>query len=192
MIIRKMFTVINQTIVEGENKLEKPTQKVVAAAVIKNPYANKYQEDLSLLMDYGEELGSILAERAVHALNIPYSKVESYGKAAIIGEDGELEHGAALLHPKLGRIIRTLVEEGNAMMPSTKKVGGMGTAIDIPLHYKKAAFVRSHYDAIEFSIPDAPKRDEIVVAIAFTDSGRPLPRVGGLEKENIKGEDGLY
>jgi hypothetical protein len=192
MNIRKLVTIIEETAIEGQRELVKPTRKAAAVAVIKNPFAGKYQEDLSLLVDYGEELGGVLAEKAVRALGVSYAEVESYGKAAIVGEDGEIEHAAALLHPKLGRVVRALVKEGKAMMPSAKKRGGIGTSIDIPLHYKKAAFVRSHYDAMEIRIPDAPNRDEIVLAVAFADSGRPLARVGGLRKEEVKGEDGLY
>jgi len=192
MNIRKLVTIVEETTIEGQRELPKPTRRAAAVAVIKNPFAGNYQEDLSLLIGYGEKLGSLLAEKAVRALDISYDEVESYGKGAIVGEDGEIEHAAALLHPKLGGIVRVLVKEGKAMMPSAKKRGGIGTSIDIPLHYKKAAFVRSHYDAMEIRIPDAPNRNEIVLAIVFTDSGRPLARVGGLRKEEVKGEDGLY
>src|SRR3989442_14077499 len=116
---------------------------------------------------------------------------QSYGKAAIVGEAGELEHAAAILHPKLGAPLRKAVEKGAALVPSAKKMGGLGTAIDVPLGHKDAAFVRSHFDAVEIRIPDAPRADEIVVAVALTDSGRPLARVGGLQTSEVKGEDGL-
>jgi hypothetical protein len=117
--------------------------------------------------------------------------VESYGKAAAVGEDGELEHAAAILHPKLGAPVRRVLGKGAALIPSAKKRGGMGVSLDIPLGHKDAAFVRSHFDAMEVRVPDAPRAREIVVAIAVTDSGRPLARVGGLTKDQIKGEDGL-
>ncbi|SMB93377.1 Amino acid synthesis [Thermanaeromonas toyohensis ToBE] len=191
MEIRKLVTIVEETHMEGEKKLDKPVRKAAAIAVIKNPFAGKYQEDLSELMDYGEQLGKLLGERAVAALGIPKEAVESYGKAAIVGEKGELEHAAAILHPKFGKPFREAVQEGKAIIPSAKKIGGMGTPIDVPLHFKNAAFVRSHYDAMEVRIPDAPRADEILVAAVVTDSGRPLPRVGGLKKEEVKGEDGL-
>ena len=125
------------------------------------------------------------------ALGIKPSDAHSYGKAAIVGEGGEIEHAAALLHPKMGAGLRIAVEKGAALVPSSKKRGGMGTAIDVPLGHKDAAFVRSHFDAIEARVSDAPRKNEIVVVIAVTDSGRPLPRVGGLQTHEIKGLDGL-
>ena len=142
-------------------------------------------------MAIGEELGGLLGERAVLALGIQPHQAESYGKAAIVGENGELEHAAAILHPRLGKPLRAAVEKGAALVPSAKKMGGPGTPLDVPLGHKDAAYVRSHFDAIEVRVADAPRADEILVAVAVTDSGRPLPRVGGLTKEDAKGEDGL-
>jgi hypothetical protein len=139
----------------------------------------------------GEELGQILTERAVAALGIDGPQAQSYGKAAAVGEDGELEHAAAILHPKLGAPARKVLGKGAALIPSSKKRGGPGVPFDIPLGHKDAAFVRSHFDGMEVRIADAPRADEIVVAVAVTDSGRPLPRVGGLKADEIKGEDGL-
>lgn len=191
MEIRKIITVVEETHRESGKEVSPPTRKAAAVAVIKNPFARQYAEDLSLLMDYGERLGGMLGERAVAALGIPKERVESYGKAAIVGLGGELEHAAAILHPKLGKPLREAVGGGKAIIPSAKKMGGAGTPIDVPLHYKDAAFVRSHFDAMEIRVTDAPRDDEIVVAIAVTDSGRPLARVGGLKKEEVKGEDGL-
>jgi hypothetical protein len=127
----------------------------------------------------------------VQALGIEPGQAESYGKAAIVGESGELEHAAAILHPKLGAPLRAAVEKGAALVPSSKKRGGLGTAIDVPLGHKDAAYVRSHFDAMEARIGDAPRANEIVVAVVVTDSGRPLPRIGGLKASEIKGEDGL-
>ncbi|HEY7687392.1 MAG TPA: amino acid synthesis family protein, partial [Dongiaceae bacterium] len=156
-----------------------------------NPYAGQFVADLKPLMDVGEELGALLTKRCVEALGIPGGKAESYGKAAIVGENGELEHAAAILHPQMGKPVRAVLEKGAALIPSAKKRGGPGTPIDVPLGHKDAAFVRSHFDAVEVRIADAPRANEILVAIAVTDSGRPLPRVGGLQKHEIKGEDGL-
>jgi hypothetical protein len=187
--IRKMVTVVEDIFYEGGQKAEKPIRKVAAIAVMKNPFAGKFEENLNLLVDNGEELGKILGDRAVAALE--GRKPESYGKAAIVGEAGESEHAAALLHPKLGTPLRAAVGGGKAIIPSVKKIGRMGDEIDIPLHYKDAAFVRSHFDGMTVSVNDAPKADEILVAIAVTDGGRPNPRVGGLKKEEAKGEDGL-
>jgi hypothetical protein len=147
--------------------------------------------DLAVLMDIGEELGGYLGERCIAALGIRPGEAESYGKAAIVGEEGEIEHAAAILHPKLGAPLRLAVEKGAALVPSAKKMGTLGTAIDVPLGHKDAAFVRSHFDAIEARVSDAPRAGEIVVAVAVTDSGRPLPRVGGLMSNEIKGVDGL-
>jgi hypothetical protein len=160
-------------------------------AVIANPCAGRYVEALDELTAIGEELGGVLAAKCVAALGIEPHQVESYGKAAIVGEAGELEHAAAILHPKMGASLRRAVEKGAALVPSAKKMGGLGTAIDVPLGHKDAAFVRSHFDAIEARVADAPRAHEIVVVVAVTDSGRPLARVGGLTKDQIKGEDGL-
>lgn len=189
--IRKILTFVEETRSEMGRDVNPPTRRAAAAAVIENPFAGKYVEDLSELMDIGEELGGLLAERAVAALGIPGPSVESYGKAAAVGENGELEHAAAILHPKLGAPVRKALGKGAALIPSSKKRGGLGVPLDIPLGHKDAAFVRSHFDGMEIRIADAPRANEIVVAVAVTDSGRPLARVGGLAKEQIKGEDGL-
>jgi hypothetical protein len=160
-------------------------------AVIENPFAGRYEENLDALISIGEELGGLLGDKCVAALGIAPADAQSYGKAAIVGEAGELEHAAAILHPKLGAPLRKAVEKGAALVPSSKKRGGLGTAIDVPLGHKDAAFVRSHFDAMEARVSDAPRANEIVVAVVVTDSGRPLPRIGGLQASEIKGEDGL-
>jgi hypothetical protein len=174
-----------------DQKIEPPTRRAAAVAVIENPFAGRYVEDLSELIDIGEELGDLLARRAVAALGIEGPRAESYGKAAAVGENGELEHAAAILHPKLGAPVRKVLGTGAALIPSSKKRGGPGTVIDVPLGHKDAAFVRSHFDGMEVRVPDAPRANEIVIAVAITDSGRPLARVGGLKKNEIKGADGL-
>jgi hypothetical protein len=189
--IRKIVTVVEETLTEAGRDINPPTRRAAAIAVIANPFAGRYQEDLALLIDVGEELGGLLAERAVKALGIDPTKIESYGKAAAVGANGELEHAAAILHPKLGAPFRKVLGKGAALIPSSKKRGGPGVALDIPLGHKDAAFVRSHFDGMEVRVVDAPAADEIVVAVAVTDSGRPLPRVGGLKVSEIKGEDGL-
>lgn len=178
-MIRKLLTIVEETHREGEHDIRPPTRKAAAIAVIGNPYAGRHSDDLGELVQLGEMLGGLLGERAVRALGLLPGQVQSYGKAAIVGEDGELEHAAALLHPEMGAPLRAAVERGAALIPSAKKRGGMGTAIDVPLAHKDAGAEASHFDAMELRVPDAPRRDEIVVAIVVTDSGRPMPRVGG-------------
>lgn len=189
--IRKLAVWVEETHREGGREIAPPTRKAVAAAVIQNPFAGVYAQDLSDLVEIGAELGDLLGRRCVAALGIRPDQAESYGKAALVGVNGELEHAAALLHPKMGAPLRAAVEKGAALVPSSKKRGGMGQDLDIPLGHKDAAYVRSHFDGIEIRIPDAPRANEILVAIAVTDSGRPLPRVGGLTAEEAEGRDGL-
>lgn len=189
--IRKIVTIVDEIQREMGRPVSPPTRRAVAAAVIANPFAGRYAEDLSALTAIGEELGELLTRRCIAALGIAGGQAESYGKAAIVGEGGELEHAAAILHPKMGTPVRRVLEKGAALIPSAKKMGSLGTPIDVPLGHKDAAYVRSHFDAIEIRVPDAPRAGEIVVAIAVTDSGRPAPRIGGLTKDEIKGEDGL-
>jgi hypothetical protein len=189
--IRKLVVQVDETRKEMGRDVSPPTRRAVAIAVIENPYAGRYSENLDELIAIGEELGALLGQKAVKALGIEPGQAQSYGKAAIVGERGELEHAAAILHPKLGAPLRVAVEKGAALVPSAKKQGTLGTAIDVPLGHKDAAFVRSHFDAVEARVSDAPRANEIVVAVAVTDSGRPLPRIGGLQASEIKGEDGL-
>jgi hypothetical protein len=189
--IRKIIVQVDELRSEMGRDITPPARKALAMAVIENPYAGRYSENLDELVAIGEELGALLGEKCVKALGIAPGQAQSYGKAAIVGEAGELEHAAAILHPKLGAPLRKAVEKGAALVPSSKKRGGLGTAIDVPLGHKDAAFVRSHFDAMEARVSDAPRANEIVVAVVVTDSGRPLPRIGGLQASEIKGEDGL-
>ncbi|MEM5460398.1 MULTISPECIES: amino acid synthesis family protein [Paraburkholderia] len=189
--LRKLVVQVDETRIEMGQAVEPPARRAVAIAVIDNPYAGRYEAKLDALIEAGEELGALLGNKCVQALGIAPGEAQSYGKAAIVGEAGELEHAAAILHPKLGAPLRVAVEKGAALVPSAKKMGTLGTAIDVPLGHKDAAFVRSHFDAIEARVSDAPRANEIVVAVAVTASGRPLPRIGGLQVSEIKGEDGL-
>ena len=189
--IRKIIVQTDEVRVEMGRDVQPPVRKALAMAVIENPSAGRYVENLDELIAIGEELGGLLGARCVQALGIEPGQAQSYGKAAIVGEAGELEHAAAILHPKLGAPLRVAVEKGAALVPSSKKMGGLGTAIDVPLGHKDAAYVRSHFDAMEARVADAPRANEIVVAVVVTDSGRPLPRVGGLTASEIKGVDGL-
>jgi hypothetical protein len=190
-MIRKLLTMVEETREEAGQTVEPPTRKAAAIAVIWNPYVGTQAEELSELVDFGETLGDLLGQRAVAALGVEPAKVHSFGKAAIVGEDGELEHAAAVLHTKLATSLRRTVGKGAALVPSAKKRGGMGTAIDVPLGHKDAAYVSSHFDGMEIRVTDAPRRDEIVVAVVVTDSGRPLPRIAGLNVAEIEGKDGL-
>ena len=189
--IRKLVVQVDEIRREMGRDITPPTRRALAMAVITNPYAGAYAENLDALIAIGEELGGLLGEKCIQALGITPGQAQSYGKGAIVGEAGELEHAAAILHPKLGAPLRRAVEKGAALVPSAKKQGGVGTAIDVPLGHKDAAFVRSHFDAMEARIGDAPRANEIVVAVVVTDSGRPLARIGGLQVHEIKGEDGL-
>ena len=189
--IRKIIVQTDEVRVEMGRDVQPPVRKALAMAVIENPCAGRYVENLDELVAIGEELGALLGARCVAALGIEPGQAQSYGKAAIVGEAGEREHAAAILHPKLGTPLRVAVEKGAALVPSSKKMGGLGTAIDVPLGHKDAAYVRSHFDAMEARVADAPRANEIVVAIVVTDSGRPLARIGGLQVSEIKGVDGL-
>lgn len=189
--IRKLIVQVDEVRIEMGRPVDPPTRRALAMAVINNPCAGRYVDNLDELVAIGEELGGLLGARCVQALGIQSGQAHSYGKAAIVGEAGEIEHAAAILHPKLGAPLRKAVEKGAALVPSAKKQGGLGTAIDVPLGHKDAAFVRSHFDAMEARVSDAPRANEIVVAVVVTDSGRPLARVGGLQASEIQGQDGL-
>jgi hypothetical protein len=186
--VRKWVTFTEEIRSEGGRDLEKPLRRVAVAAVLVNPYAGRYSDDISELIDAGEILGDELMRRCQAALD---DTVEAYGKGGIVGEHGELEHVAAVLHPKFGAPVRSLVD-GVSILPSVKKRGGIGAHLDIPVHHVKAMLVRSHFDAMEICVPDAPMADELLVALAVTNGGRPHARVGGLKAEDAVGTDGLH
>jgi hypothetical protein len=186
--IRKLVTLVEEVRAEAGIPAARPLRRVATAAVVSNPYASQYQEDLSALVEFSRELGRLLGTRAVEALG---DAPESYGKAAIAGQDGEQEHANAFLTTVFGDELRRAVGGGKAWITSATKVGPMGTSLDVPLAYKDALYVRSHYDAIEVRIPDAPRPNEIVVVVAVTNGGRLNARLGGLAKDDAKGEDGL-
>ena len=191
MDVRKYVDIVEEIRRENGKPVNPPARKAAAVAVISNPFAARYEEDLAPLTDVGDILGEELSRRALRALEVTPDKVESFGKGAIVGLGGELEHAAAILHPKLGHAVRRVVGGGKTMMPSAKKVGAAGTELDVPLHCKEAALVRSHFDAMPVRLQDAPRDDEILVVVVLTDAGRPLSRVGGLKKEDITVRDGL-
>ncbi|EBA06783.1 amino acid synthesis family protein [Sagittula stellata] len=191
MKLRRLITLVEETRIEMGQPISPPARRALAAAVIANPYAGRYVEDLAELIGTGAELGALLGTEALAALGCAAGDVQGYGKAALVGEDGELEHAAALLHPTLGAPLRDVLGGGKALVPSSKAMGGPGTVIDVPLGHKDAAYVRSHFDGMRLQLPDAPRRGEIVVAVALQLGGRPNPRVSGLTHAEVTGADGL-
>ena len=187
--IRSFHTFIEHKIVEAGKRADVPLRKVAAIAVIENPYAGTYVEDLRPLIEASAELGHELAALAVRAME-PY-RGESYGKAAIVGIAGEQEHGNALVTTTFAEPLRKAVGGGKAWISSFTKRGVAGTAIDVPLAYKDALYVRSHYDGMTVTLPDAPQPDEIAVIVCLANRGRLNARVGGLARNQAKGQDGL-
>ena len=175
MDIRKIVLTSEEVLADAGDRLTQPVRRVAAIAVIKNPYAGRFAEDLSPLFDVGMDLGSLLMKRVVDLLG---GRAVSYGKSAIVGTLGEVEHGAAIIHPRLGKPMREAVGGGEAIIPSNAKVAGPGTAIDIPLGHKDNVWSFDHFDTMTVMIADAPRPDEIVVAMAVADGGRPRPRSG--------------
>lgn len=190
MKLRRLITLTEEVRTEMGRPVP-PARRALAAAVIANPFAGRYAEDLSELIETGATLGEMLGQEALTALRCAPESVEGYGKAALIGEAGELEHGAALLHPSLGAPLRAVIGGGKALVPSSKAMGGPGCVLDVPLGHKDAAYVRSHFDGMRLQLNDAPRASEIVVAVALQQTGRPNPRVGGLTHAEITGADGL-
>ena len=174
--IRRIVIQIEEIHNEIGKTVDPPARKATVAAIIKNPYAGKYVENLEPLYDMGAEIGGLLAKKAVVAMDVEPAAIGSYGKGAIVGLDGEIEHAAAILHPRFGKPVREAVEKGDDIIASTKKTGGPGSVLVMPLTNKNSIWSFDHMDATEISLPDAPRTDEIVVALAVADSGRPLAR----------------
>lgn len=174
--IRKTVVVLEETETDMGRAVSKRKAKVCVAAVIKNPLAGIYSDDLESIRELGKNISGQLAEKGVQILGIAPEQVESYGKGAIVGVDGEIEHSAALLHPRFGGPVRSAVFEGKDIIPGTKKVGGPGSSITMPVTNKNNIWEFDDMDAMEISIPDAPKADEIVVAVVLAIGGRPLCR----------------
>ena len=187
--IRKFQVFVEHAIGDSEARHETPLRKVAAAAVLENPYAGQYVEDLQHLMEASANLGTRLAALAVDAL-VPYS-AQSYGKAAIAGINGEQEHANALITTTFAEPLREAIGGGKAWISSFTKLGAPGTPIDIPLASKDALYVRSHYDGMTITLHDAPLPNEIVVILCLANRGRIKARVGGLALDEIKGMDGL-
>ncbi len=190
MDIRRLYTVVEETLHDMGQEQPEPLRKVAVVAVIKNPHAGTtYVDDLSDLIDGSVELGKRIAQMASKQMS-PYT-VESYGKAALIGTGGEQEHGVACLTTVYGNVLRHEIGGGKAWISSITKRVGPGQPVDIPLAHKDALFVRSHYDGMTIMVPDAPLEDEICVICCFANRGRLNHRVGGPSKDDIVGEDGL-
>jgi hypothetical protein len=187
--LRKYVSTIEETHHDGGPVLNWPVIKAVVGGVIANPYAGEYVPDIQPMMKALEPLAVDLTERVMKLLDAKGSELEAYGKGAIVGLAGELEH-AALWHQPSGFGIRHAMGGARSIVPSTVKVAAAGARIDIPLHHVAAAYVRSHFDAIEFCVPDGPKPDEIVFIVAASIGGRPHARVGGLTPAEIKVGDG--
>jgi hypothetical protein len=186
--VRKFVTLIEHVVREAGIGVDHPLRKAAVCAVLKNPYAGQYSQDLSAIVEGSAELGRQLSQMLVAAIGEP---VQSYGKSALVGLDGEVEHAHAFLTSVLADELRDAVGGGKAWISSTGKRGVPGASIDVPLACKDALFVRSHYDTLSVAVSDAPGNDEVVVIVAGANHGRPNFRLGGLKYEEIKGEDGL-
>jgi hypothetical protein len=188
--LRKIAMQFEEIYHEGGPPPAQPLVRAAILAVTRNPYAGRYVEDLTPLMEALRPLGIELARRLIDALGGRREAIEGYGKGAIVGTAGELEHGA-LWHAPGGHAMREALGEARAIVPSTKKIGVAGTRLDVPLTHIRASYVRSHLDAIEVGLADAPRPDELVLILAMTTGGRIHARAGGLKASEIKGEDGL-
>lgn len=188
--IRKFVTVVDEVLHEFGPPPAKPQKRGAVLAVIDNPFAGRYVEDIQPFMDDLRPLGLDMAQRLIKALGGNVGVIEGYGKAAIVGTAGELEHGA-LWHNPGGYAMREVLGDAKAIVPSTKKVGGPGTRIDVPITHINASYVRSHFDAIEVGINDAPRANEMVVILAMTTGARIHNRAGGLDMADVVGKDGL-
>ncbi len=188
--IRKVVHVVEEIFHEGGPRAEVPLRRAAALAVIRNPFAGRYVEQIEEFMNDLKPLGVEMATLLVAELGGDAKIVEGYGKGAIVGANGELEHGA-LWHVPGGYAMRENLNGAKAIVPSTKKVGGPGSRLDVPITHINASYVRSHFDAMEVGIPDAPRADEMVLALVMTTGARIHARVGGLKASEIKGEDGL-
>lgn len=188
--VRKKLTVVEEVFHEGGPPAHVPLRRAAALAVIHNPFAGRFVEDIAGFMDDLNPLGLEMAHSLVQALGGDPKIIEGYGKGAIVGSAGELEHGA-LWHVPGGYAMRQVLGDAKAIVSSTKKVGGPGTRLDVPITHINASYVRSHFDAMEVGITDAPRADEIVLALVMTTGPRIHARVGGLKASEVKGEDGL-
>jgi len=187
--LRKTQLIIEDISHDGGPELAVPRKRAAMLAVVQNPFAGRYEAEVEGAMEDLKPLGAMMSERLIEAMG-GADKVDAYGKGAIVGEAGEIEHGA-LWHVPGGYAMRGLVQPSKAIVPSAMKVGGMGAVLDVPLGHVNAAYVRSHFDAMTLGVPDGPKSNEIVFALVMAFGGRPHARMGGLLIEDVTGEDGL-
>lgn len=188
--IRKVLTIVEDIFHEGGPVSDVPLKRGAVIAVIENPFAGSYHEDIADFMKDLEPLGLDMATRLLNALGGDAKAIQGYGKGSIIGQAGELEHGA-LWHAPGGYAMRDVLGNAKAIVPSTKKVGGPGTRLDVPITHINASYVRSHFDAMEVGVPDGPRANELAFILVMTTGSRIHARVGGLNAADIKGEDGL-
>ncbi len=188
--VRKMLVSVEETFHEGGPVAETPLRKASCIAVIENPYAGRYEEDIAGFMDDLKPLGVEMAGKLIEALGGDANNIQGYGKGAIVGEAGEIEHGA-LWHVPGGYSMRELIKDSMAIVPSTKKVGAPGTKLDVPMTHTNASYVRSHFDAMEVGLNDAPRANELLLVLVMSTGARVHNRAGGLNADEIKGEDGL-
>jgi hypothetical protein len=189
-IIRKVAVFSEEIHHDGGPAPETPHRRAAAMALVKNPFAGRYAEDLQSAMEDLKPLGLLLTEKLIAALGGDVAAIDAYGKGAIVGTAGEIEHGA-MWHVPGGYAMRERLGASKAIVPSAMKVGGFGATLDVPLGHANAAYVRSHFDAIAVSAPDGPRPDEILFVLAMACGGRVHSRMGGLEARDVKGEDGL-
>lgn len=187
--IRKTVLCVEEIAHDGGPRLAKPLLKGWCAVVLRNPFAGRYEPDLMWMMEAMKPVGLMVAEKLLAGLGGDAARIEAYGKGGVVGSAGELEHGA-LWHVAGGYAMRGLLGQALAIVPSMTKMGGLGTALDIPIHHRNAAYVRSHFDGITAAVPDAPRADEILFALAMTTGGRPHARVQGLTQDAISAWDG--
>jgi len=188
--VRKRLVAVEEIFHEGGPPAAEPLKRGAIVTVIRNPFAGRYVEDIAGFMKDLEPLGLNMAGELLAALGGDPSAIEGYGKGAIVGAAGELEHGA-LWHVPGGYAMREILGDAKAIVPSTKKVGGPGTRLDVPITHVNASYVRSHFDAMEVGVTDAPRADELALVLVMTTGPRIHARVGGLKASEIKGEDGL-
>lgn len=189
-VIRKTAILTETIYHEGGPAPETPLRRAACMTVIANPFAGRYVEDIQGFMDDLKPLGAQMAQQLIAALGGDAAAIQGYGKGAIVGTNGELEHGA-LWHVPGGYAMRDTIADSMAIVPSTKKIGGPGTRLDVPITHTNASYVRSHFDAMEVGLSDGPKADEILLVLVMSTGPRIHARVGGLAAEDVKGEDGL-
>jgi hypothetical protein len=190
VIIRKMVTSIEEIFHEGGPRANTPLKRGYVMAVIENPYAGSYVEDIQPFMEDLKPLGLDMAQKLLAALGVEAGQIEGYGKGSIVGTAGELEHGA-LWHAPGGYAMRDVLGGAKAIVPSSKKVGAAGVRLDVPVTHVDASYVRSHFDSIEVGLNDSPRANEMAVILVMTTGSRIHNRAGGLDAKDIKGEDGL-